>query len=222
MNLPRDAIILRKDSSELLLLYENTKIAIKKRLDEFRQLGERGNRKRIFDEMAFCLLTPQSKAKNAWNSILKMRERGVLYNGTSDEIREYIKGVRFNKKKSEYIVNLRRIYFSGEGFFKKIVKSKDLFELRNWLVKSVKGFGLKEASHFLRNIGRGKFFAILDRHILKNLFHYRIINEIPSSISEKKYYEYEKKMKEFSEMLGIPLEELDLLLWYKETGEVFK
>jgi thermostable 8-oxoguanine DNA glycosylase len=29
-------------------------------------------------------------------------------------------------------------------------------------------------------------------------------------------------MKDFSEAVKIPLSHLDLLLWYKETGEIFK
>ena len=49
-----------------------------------------------------------------------------------------------------------------------------------------------------------------------------IIDEIPKSITEKKYYEIEEKMKEYSEYSEITMGELDLVLWYKEAGEVFK
>jgi len=37
-----------------------------------------------------------------------------------------------------------------------------------------------------------------------------------------KYYEIEDRMKEYSEFSGIGMDALDLVLWYKEAGEVFK
>jgi len=81
---------------------------------------------------------------------------------------------------------------------------------------------MKEASHFLRNIGLGKDLAILDRHILKNLKEYGVINEIPKSITKKVYIAIEDKMREFSKRINIPMDELDLLFWSKETGIIFK
>ena len=60
-------------------------------------------------------------------------------------------------------------------------------ELREWLVKNVKGLGYKEASHFLRNIGKSEDLAILDRHILKNLQDLKVINDIPKKLPTQKY-----------------------------------
>ena len=84
------------------------------------------------------------------------------------------------------------------------------------------GIGYKEASHFLRNIGYGEDIAILDRHILKNLKLLNVISDIPASLSKKQYLLIEKKMKQFSKKINISLSHLDLLLWYREAGEVFK
>lgn len=95
--------------------------------------------------------------------------------------------------------------------------------MREWLVKNVKGVGMKEASHFIRNIGfGGKELAILDRHILKNLKELKVIEKIPKKLTKKTYLEIEEKMREFCKMLGISMYELDMLLWYKETGKVLK
>lgn len=74
----------------------------------------------------------------------------------------------------------------------------------------------------MRNIGLGKEIAILDRHILKNLKRYGVIDAIPLSITPRLYLNVEKKTKEFARRLKIPLDELDLLFWSRETGEVFK
>ena len=89
-------------------------------------------------------------------------------------------------------------------------------------MKNIKGMGLKEANHVLRNLGFGENIAILDRHILRNLKALNVIEEIPKSITEKKYYEIEEKMRNYSKFCKINMNELDLVLWYKEAGEVFK
>jgi N-glycosylase/DNA lyase len=62
----------------------------------------------------------------------------------------------------------------------------------------------------------------LDRHILKNLKKYRVIQEIPKTLTEKKYREIERKFRKFSEKISISMDELDLLFWAIETGRVFK
>jgi N-glycosylase/DNA lyase len=98
----------------------------------------------------------------------------------------------------------------------------DGYQAREWLVGNVKGIGYKEAGHFLRNIGFNQDLAILDRHILKNLKKLGVIDPVPESLSRRQYLTTEVKMKEFSEVIGIPMSHLDFVLWYKETGEILK
>ena len=93
---------------------------------------------------------------------------------------------------------------------------------REYFLKNVKGLGLKEASHYLRNVGHGKTLAILDRHILKNLVKCGAIEHVPASLTEKRYFEIEREMENFCKKTGIPLAHLDLLFWAEETGEIFK
>jgi len=82
--------------------------------------------------------------------------------------------------------------------------------------------GYKEASHFLRNIGFGENLAILDRHILRNLHRLHVLNEIPKYLTAKKYLAIEGKMRQFADDVKIQMSHLDLLLWYRETGGIFK
>ena len=110
----------------------------------------------------------------------------------------------------------------GNIKIKERLDTKDIFALRGWLVENVKGYGMKEASHFLRNIGLGDDIAILDRHILKHLVKNNVIPEVPKSLTEKKYMEIENRMRAFSKEIGIPFAHLDLLWWSEETGEIFK
>ena len=174
--------------------------------------------------MAFCILTPQSKAKNAWQAITTLVENGLLFNGKAEEIAEYLNIVRFKNNKSKYLVELRELMTEdGKLQPRKILSRQgNTFEKREWILKNIKGMGMKEANHVLRNLGFGEEIAILDRHILRNLAELNVIDEVPKSMTIKKYYEIEDKMKEYSEFSGIGMDALDLVLWYKEAGEVFK
>jgi len=93
--------------------------------------------------------------------------------------------------------------------------------VRSALADIVPGFGLKEASHFMRNIGYGDDICILDRHILRKLKQNKVIREIPK-LSRKKYLEIETKMIEFARKNEIPIAALDLLFWYQAKKEIFK
>jgi N-glycosylase/DNA lyase len=104
----------------------------------------------------------------------------------------------------------------------KLSEQVSALDLREWLVKNVLGLGYKEASHFLRNIGKNDGLAILDRHILRNLNRLGVIDSIPKSISKKHYLEIERCFSKFSLDLGIALDELDLVFWSMETGEIRK
>ena len=204
-------------------IYSQRKDEIKKRLEEFRLVFENPG-ERIFVELAFCLCTPQSKATVCWNAVSSLAEKNLLMRGSEDQVRPFLNAVRFGEKKASYIINARELFTENSQLqIKNKLKSfGNSQEAREWLVENVKGLGMKEASHFLRNIGIGSDLAILDVHILKNLQKYRVIEEIPKSLTPKKYLEIEAGMKRFSKRIGIGFDELDLLLWSKETGMVFK
>lgn len=201
---------------ELTEEYKRKKTDIKKRLKEFSDI-HKGKDKKIFPELCFCLLTPQSNALSCDRAIKALKKEGLLFKGCSGKIRKILRRrTRFHNKKADYIVLARG------RFDKSILKSKDKFFTREWLVKNIKGMGYKEASHFLRNIGLGSGMAILDRHILKNLLSFGAISRIPPSLTPKNYLDIERKALEFARKIKIPIEELDLLFWSRETGAIFK
>jgi len=209
---------------EIKELYRDVRPLIEKRLMEFRGIWEKGDDYAMFKEFIFCLLTPQSKAKICWDAVERMEKKSLLMNGDYREVLECLEGVRFKNKKAEYIINSRAIFLeNGIPRIKPIIsRFKSAEEARDFLVKDVKGMGYKEASHFLRNIGCGENLAILDRHILKNLKFLGKIKHIPQSISRRIYMELENIFLRTAEELDIPPAHLDLLLWFKESGEVFK
>ncbi len=197
---------------------------IQSRLQEFDSVLQTEDDEGVFAELVFCILTPQSKARSCWAAVERLRKNNLLLAGTEDQIIKELTGVRFKYKKAGYVTEARNMFLIDDNLFIKsrISRFSDVYDARDWLVRNVKGIGYKEASHFLRNIGIGADLAILDRHILKNLILLQVIKEVPSSLSRRRYLEIEEGMKELSEKTKIPMSHLDLVLWYKEAGEVFK
>lgn len=202
--------------ASLISEYKKKRRLIKSRLKDFKD-RYKGADKDIFSELCFCILTPQSNARYCDRAIRELKKTDLLFKGKSSSIKSILKGkARFHNKKADYIINARKC------FDRNIFDSKNVLEIRDSLVKNIKGFGYKEASHFLRNVGMGRNIAILDRHILKNLKRCGAIKKIPSSISAKGYLDMEARARQFAKKIKIPLEELDLLFWSHETGEIFK
>ena len=178
----------------------------------------------IFRELVFCILTPSSRARSAEKAVKNLLQKDLLFNGTVSQIAGELNIVRFRNNKAKYIDLAKKLFTVGGKIIlkEKISAFESVYDKREWLVPNVKGIGYKEASHFLRNIGFGGEIAILDRHILKNLHACSLIDEIPGSLSRNKYLYIEKQMVGFSKRLEIPLGHLDFVLWYKETGDIFK
>lgn len=211
-----------EEIEQLKLLYKKRKGEIKSKLEEFRNVLNQPDEK-VFAELCFCLCTPQSKAETCNRIIGRLEKNGMLLKGSEEEIKPFLNVVRFGDTKAKRIVKSRN-FFTTSGNLnirERLSAFKDTKELRDWLVENVDGFGMKEASHFIRNIGLGGNVTILDRHILRNLKKLGIIGDV-KSLTKKKYLEIENKMKSFADSVGIPLEELDLLFWSKETGKIVK
>ncbi|WP_066730050.1 N-glycosylase/DNA lyase [Sneathia sanguinegens] len=210
-------------SNEILEINEMIKDEISLKIKEYKDVFLY-NEKDFFAEIAFCILTPQSKAKNAWKIIEILKENGLLYSGTSEELVDYLNLVRFKNTKAKRLVDLRNLLTIDKRLASKeiIFHTKNVIEIREWLVKNVKGFGYKEASHVLRNLGFGENIAILDRHILRTLKKLDIIDEIPKTLSPSNYKKIENKMREYSKYVGISMDRLDLIFWYKQLHYLFK
>src|SRR4030043_2388418 len=100
----------KHDISQLKKIYGIKKNEIISRLKEFKNLWRDGNDEEIFTELAFCILTPQSRAKSCWDAIVKLKEQDLLLKGTSEQIKQRLTCVRFKNKKAEYIVKARKLF----------------------------------------------------------------------------------------------------------------
>ena len=190
---------------------------IRKRAAEFEKFKKKGE-KEWFSELCFCLLTANTSAKMG----MKMQD-SIGYAGFAglpvEKLTKQLKenGYRFYNVRAIFIAEARK----HKGIKKKIQEFDDEREAREWLVENVKGYGYKEASHFLRNVGC-RNVAILDRHIINLMREHKMISEAPKSLGKKYYLEIEKKLDGFKEKVGMNHAELDLYMWYMKTGEVLK
>ncbi|MGM5483068.1 MAG: N-glycosylase/DNA lyase, partial [Nanobdellota archaeon] len=165
------------------------KYVVEKRLSEFKSFKNKSN-KAWFSELCFCLLTANSKAKTAL-AIQKELGREGFCSFSESFISDCIKKNkhRFHNNKANYIVQARQ-YMDIKYRINSLVEKSGEKKARDWLVKSVKGLGLKEASHFLRNVGFSKL-AIIDRHIINVLLEYSLIEKKPKYINKANYLEIE-------------------------------
>ncbi|MEM3742554.1 MAG: N-glycosylase/DNA lyase [Nitrososphaerota archaeon] len=171
----------------------------------------------IFKELCFCILAAGYSAEKSLriqerinDGFLKLPEKELV-----EELRRL--GHRYPETRAKYIVRARRKLDQVKNVLDTLVDCK---QIREWLVENIDGLGYKEASHFLRNIGCLEV-AIIDFHILNLLEKYEI-TEKPRTLTRKKYLEIEKTLEEISRIVGLKPGELDLYLWYMETGKIVK
>ncbi len=187
---------------------------VKNRLEEFEAIRKESN-ERIFQELAFCILTANSSARMGMKAQSAIGSGFITY--PVEKLMEELHsiGYRFWRVRARYIVEARWI----------IPKLRDILAMneqdaRMYLVRNVKGLGMKEASHFLRNTG-ARDLAILDRHILRILNENGII-EMPKSLTLRRYVSIENEERKLAGRVHMTLAELDLYLWYMKTGEILK
>ena len=189
---------------------------IKNRMKEFESFRNKSSNE-IFRELCFCLMTANFSASGG---IKIQNEIGKgFFNLSESELAKKLSelGHRFPNARAKYIILAQPFKDNIKEILEKI---KDEIKMREWVVENVKGIGMKEASHFLRNIGY-KNLAIIDFHIIDLLVRNNLIKK-PKTITPRKYIEIENLLRELANKTNTNLGELDLYLWYAETGKVLK
>jgi N-glycosylase/DNA lyase len=207
--------------ADLLIKLESLKHShvgkkVSTRLKEFERLRNAPD-ELLFEELCFCLLTANFNAERSiriqralHNQFLFLPEQQL-----AERLREL--GHRYPNARARYIV-LARPYRS---LLRHTLNSAPNSSFaREWLVANIKGMGYKEASHFLRNVGF-KDIAIVDFHIIDLLYRRGLIKK-PTYMGKKRYLEIESILAALADRASMSLAELDLYLWYMETGKVLK
>ncbi len=206
---------------ELKSEYSRRKDMIEAQLGEFRKIRESADDRKIFEELAYCILTSAVGPKVGLRSLEAIKD--ILLEGTAEDTESTLKRIHKYPEKAYFIVHTREYLKREYGFkLRELVDSfPDPEERRDFfaLNKDIKGLGYTQASHFLRNIGFGGY-AILDKNVIKSLYDLGIIDSPKPPSTGKKYKEIENRMKSLAGELGIGLDELDMLLWSLKTGRI--
>jgi len=212
------------DLAPLRREYEEKGDAIRARLGEFKAKWREPD-ERLFEEVAYCILAIQTKARASDAAVVGLKERNLLLDGDAPAIAAFLRPrIRFHNHKAAYLVAARdRFRPGGRWALKDTLSSFASPEAaRDWLVREVHGFSMKEASHLLRNIGFSDRLAILDRHVLRNLVHHGVVRSVPKSLTPRRYRGIEDRWRKFADAVGIPLAELDLLFFSRGAGAILK
>lgn len=221
---------------EIASLKEKVGSLVNARLEQFRRLGREGKvifdfrpfanyvyQMDIFSELCFCILTANSSALMG----IKLQESIGIEGFKSMSFEQLEKAIasaghRFPKQRAERIVKARERF---EGVLELLRSEKESKKIRELLSDpkspyKVEGLGLKEASHFLRNIGFENL-AIVDRHVLRYLKEKSLVPE-SKTLTKNLYMQAEERLEELCHRLGISQAELDLYIFYEKTGKVLK
>ncbi len=221
---------------DILRAKEKIGSIVKQRLLEFERLKKEGKtyfnfrpfldieyEADILSELCFCLLTANSSA-TLGIKLQKVLGIDGFWNAPLEELVQVFEkhGHRFAKQRAERIIRARETF---PNVLELLGNSKEGRNIRDLLSDTcskykVEGFGMKEASHFLRNIGYSDV-AIVDRHVFRFLKERKLLPDL-KTITRKIYLQAEKVLDEICKDLNMTQGELDLYIFYVKTKKVLK
>ena len=173
------------------------------------------NADEIFAKACYCLLTPATKAHSANIKCAQLLEHTFIFRASQEEIagllRQAPEYIRFHNQKAERLVRWRE---NAKPIIEAILNNDFESEkhLRAFVVEKIYGMNLKEASHFLRNIGRGNSLAILDRHIIFFMKEEKMIPE-NQELTSARYGDWEKIFETWAQSQGMEVAQADYAVW---------
>jgi len=190
-------------------------------LNDWRSLDE----SKLRFEMTSCILGSLVSAESANRAATRIANAGLLEPGrrvndeTAQNISDLLRnsdgksGYRFYKSRAKYIAstlqNLESVNLTTH-----LDESTTAREARAIVTQNVIGFGPKQTSLFLRNIGYTYELGILDAHVLKFMkMNGLYTGDIPTGFTFKKYTQIEEELIDFARDVDIPVGILDQAIW---------
>ena len=198
-------------------------------------LGNKKTKEQVFYDLCFCICAPQCKFENNIKVIAELKKYGAggcgfykTENGclTEAHLKILLRPVRFYNNKTKYLLETKKKF---DFIYNQVITNRGLldYEKRKWLVKNVKGLGMKASSHFLRNMGYVDL-AIIDTHILKYMAEFEKYPDKALEIFRKQatsiagYEDLEYYFKVLAEDNKLTMAELDALVWKNYSGTEWK
>src|SRR5712691_4895659 len=126
-----------RDIDTLRIEYGAKQPAIEARLEEFRRTGREGD-ERLFEELCFCLMAIQSRARTSDAAVAALRKAELLWSGGPEEIAAFLRHrTRFHNHKAAFIVRAREQFFpQGRGELASMLDSfRSSQDARGWLAR---------------------------------------------------------------------------------------
>lgn len=184
-------------------------------------------------ELARCVLSSQVPYALADAAATRLLERSLLEPRQRDYERLLERALtepiclngrarryRFPRTRAEQLATtFRRIAARADGL-RGLLESKEEPEVRrSCVMHQVSGFGPKQASMFLRNIGASFELAILDRHLLRYSNALRVTaHPLDAVLTYRKYLELERSLRSYAATIGWPIGYLDWAVWIVMTA----
>jgi N-glycosylase/DNA lyase len=160
-----------------------------------------------FLQLRWIIKTPNSK-----RIIAKELSRPIyLPRKVDGSYRRY----RFPNIRAKNIFNAAKVISSDELWLTKLLaNSKSEKQARCSLVASISGMGLKEASHFLRNIRYSNELAIIDSHVISFLKEINVVAKRDiRTITPTIYLELEGTLQDICDKYNLNLSIFDMAIW---------
>ena len=157
----------------------------------------------IFYDMCFCICAPQTTFISNRKVIDELINRKFYNNDIEyEELRKIVRPVRYLRK-ADYLLYSKDRFTEVQEIIESDLSEQDK---RLLLIKIVKGFGWKAASHFLRNCG-AKDLAIIDTHVMK------FMNWKTLPKNGKQYLEMEEEFRNLAKENNLSIAGLDTYVW---------
>lgn len=196
----------------------------------------------LWEELCLCILSSNVPYELAKSAFLHLRDTLLLtprwMTQSSDSVgkiaHELSKQIYLPKKKNGHyrkyrFPNIRAqnivsaaktLYLRNSGLLKILRNTNSEQETRDFLAKNVAGIGLKEASHFLRNVRYSKSLAIIDSHVVAFLKEVEALPQVKiKTITPQIYMRLERILQDLCDSLGLNLSTFDMAIWHYMRGK---
>jgi N-glycosylase/DNA lyase len=192
----------------------------------------------LWNELCLCILSSNVLFETAKSAFLQLQGKGLLTcelrNGLSRKeiVKELSRPIfmprrrdgsfrkyRFSKRRSKDLVKAHAIlYGKNEGLHLILRTFSSDSAARSYFVDNIPGIGLKQASHFLRNVKFSSRLAIVDSHVARFLQGFnKGKNDLV--ITPSNYTQFERSMLEISNQYGLNPAILDMVIWSHMRGD---
>ena len=196
---------------------------------------------RLWEELCLCILSSNVSYELALSAFWHLRNMRLLnpkwiigreteVERIADELSKRIylprrkdgslRKYRFPHTRARNIVNATKVLYQNDHDLLWVLRKSDSEqEARAFLAENIPGVGLKQASHFLRNIGYSRSLAIIDSHVMGFLIEMGAIRkEKIKIVTPEIYIRLEKVVKNLCDSLGVNLSIFDMAIWQYMRG----